>query len=59
MKNTVRTIAMSAALSGMVFAVPAAAFGLFGGSDDDEIPATPSTTRRRMPRPRHSPGRTS
>ena len=37
-KNTVRTIAASAALSGMIFAVPAAAFGLFGGSDSDEIP---------------------
>ena len=39
MKTTIRTIATSAILSGMVFAVPAGAFGLFGGGDDDdEIP---------------------
>ena len=47
MKNSVRTIAMSVALSGMVIAVPVAAFGLFGERTSDEIPG--HTTHNQAP----------
>ena len=47
MKNSVRTIAMSVALSGMVIAVPAAAFGLFGERAGDDIPG--HTTHNQAP----------
>ena len=47
MKNSVRTIVMFAALSGMVLATPVAALGLFGSSTSDEIPG--HTTHNQAP----------
>ena len=47
MKSSVRTIAVSVALSGMVIAVPVAAFGLFGERASDEIPG--HTTHNQAP----------
>ena len=47
MKNRVRTIVVSVALSGMVVAVPAAALGLFGSRASDEIPG--HTTHNQAP----------